>query len=163
MNTPGAEQSTQSNSQPTKDTSQAVAGTSHNSDSRLLYESFNLAQRYGTEYMDENPLQGEPGSFVFSSTNEHLRARHNEQAAKAAAAAAAASNRAGESQSASAVSTPLSIADVRLTGQKGGKTDTGQAAVTSAPLPKPKRKKSKAPISPISPEHTDGQMPKAEV
>ena len=162
VNTPGAENSTQSNSQAPKDTSQVTVGIASSNDSRLLYESFNLAQRYGTEYMDENPLQGEPGTFVFSSTNERLRARQNEQAVKAAAAAAA-SSKVSESQTASAVSTPLSIVDVRTTVQKGGKIDKSQVTAAAAPLPKPKRRKSKAPVSPISPDNTDGKISKTEV
>lgn len=33
---------------------------------RLLAESWDLALRYGNEYMDENPIVGEPGSFKLS-------------------------------------------------------------------------------------------------
>ncbi|KAI9831961.1 MAG: hypothetical protein M1826_002689 [Phylliscum demangeonii] len=36
---------------------------------RSLAESFSLTLRYMDEYMDENPLLGEPGSFIFSSTH----------------------------------------------------------------------------------------------
>lgn len=169
MNTPGAEHSTQSNSQVPNSTAQESTAVSSsllpNNDSGLLFESFNLAQRYGTEYMDENPLQGEPGSFVFSSTNERLRARQHEQAVKAAAAAAAAlSSRISESQTASAVSTPLPITDVRVVGQKGNKTVKEQvnAGGVTAPPPKPKRRKSRAPTSPISPDSADNKMIKSE-
>ena len=111
--------------------------------------------------MDENPLQGEPGSFVFSSTNERLRARQHEQAVKAAAAA---SSRTSESQSASAVSTPLSTADVRTIGQKGNKAVKEQATAggVAVPPPKPKRRKSKAPTSPTSPDGTDSKGIKLE-
>ncbi|KAK5787554.1 hypothetical protein VI817_010051 [Penicillium citrinum] len=35
-------------------------------DTRSLAEAFNLYTRYGDEFMDENPLQGEPGSFILS-------------------------------------------------------------------------------------------------
>ena len=172
MTTPGAEYSTQSNSQIPNSTSQgttaaAAAASSSNNDSGLLFESFNLAQRYGTEYMDENPLQGEPGSFVFSSTNERLRARQHEQAVKAAAAAAAAtaaSSKTSESQTASAVSTPLSMTEVRMIGQKGNKTVKEQAnsGGVTVPPPKPKRRKSRAPTSPVSPDGTDNKGIKSE-
>ncbi|KAH0410278.1 hypothetical protein KCU90_g20001, partial [Aureobasidium melanogenum] len=30
---------------------------------------------YGDEYMDENPLRGEPGNFTFSATKHHVRAK----------------------------------------------------------------------------------------
>ncbi|KAL1965249.1 hypothetical protein VTN77DRAFT_6003 [Rasamsonia byssochlamydoides] len=35
-------------------------------DTRSLMEAFNLLSRYGDEFMDENPLVGEPGSFILS-------------------------------------------------------------------------------------------------
>jgi mediator of RNA polymerase II transcription subunit 6 len=35
-------------------------------DTRNLAESFSLLTRYGDEFMDENPLAGEPGSFILS-------------------------------------------------------------------------------------------------
>ena len=37
---------------------------------QLLAESWSLSLRYGSEYMDENPLVGEPGSFIMSKTRE---------------------------------------------------------------------------------------------
>lgn len=39
-------------------------------DARNLAESFNLLSRYGDEYMDENPLVGEPGSFILSRSGD---------------------------------------------------------------------------------------------
>lgn len=36
----------------------------------MLAESYSLSLRYGNEYMDENPLVGEPGSFIMSKTRE---------------------------------------------------------------------------------------------
>lgn len=37
---------------------------------KLLAESFSLSSRYGSEYMDENPLVGEPGSFILSKSRD---------------------------------------------------------------------------------------------
>lgn len=37
---------------------------------QLLEASYELLLRYGNEYMDENPLIGEPGSFKLSKTRE---------------------------------------------------------------------------------------------
>lgn len=37
---------------------------------QLLAESYSLSLRYGKEYMDENPLVGEPGSFILSKSRE---------------------------------------------------------------------------------------------
>ena len=39
-------------------------------DTRTLAESFSLLSRYGDEYMDENPLVGEPGSFILSRSGD---------------------------------------------------------------------------------------------
>lgn len=36
----------------------------------LLVESYSLSVRYGKEYMDDNPLVGEPGSFILSKSRE---------------------------------------------------------------------------------------------
>ena len=38
-------------------------------ESRMLAESFNMTLRHESEYMDDNPLVGEPGSFILSSSN----------------------------------------------------------------------------------------------
>lgn len=39
-------------------------------DTRALAESFSLLSRYGDEFMDENPLVGEPGSFILSRSGD---------------------------------------------------------------------------------------------
>ncbi|PTU18716.1 hypothetical protein P175DRAFT_0443233 [Aspergillus ochraceoroseus IBT 24754] len=39
-------------------------------DLKTLAESFNLLSRYGDEFMDENPLVGEPGSFILSKAGD---------------------------------------------------------------------------------------------
>lgn len=42
-------------------------------DTRSLGEAFNLFTQYGDEFMDENPLVGEPGSFIMSRAGENDR------------------------------------------------------------------------------------------
>ncbi|KAL9014065.1 MAG: hypothetical protein Q9173_001274 [Seirophora scorigena] len=37
---------------------------------QLIHSSLNLSLRYGSEYMDENPLVGEPGSFIITKSRE---------------------------------------------------------------------------------------------
>jgi mediator of RNA polymerase II transcription subunit 6 len=56
----------------------------------LFMHSLNLTNAYGDEYMDENPLKGEPGAFVFEASRTAVNARNKaqEQAAQPAAAAA---------------------------------------------------------------------------
>lgn len=36
----------------------------------MLADSYNLSLRYGNEYMDENPLVGEPGSFRLAKSQD---------------------------------------------------------------------------------------------
>lgn len=36
----------------------------------MLGESYNLSLRYGNEYMDENPIVGEPGSFRLTKSHD---------------------------------------------------------------------------------------------
>lgn len=42
---------------------------------RSFAESLSMAVRYGGEYMDENPLVGEPGSFVLSATHGQVQSK----------------------------------------------------------------------------------------
>jgi len=102
----------------------------------LLNESLELSLKFSTEYTDENPLLGEPGSFKFSASNQAVRDRQQAEAAKAAAAAEkAAAEKAEASKNASTVTTPMA-------GARPPPIDTDR--------PK-KRKKSKGPGSPVSP------------
>ncbi|KAE8349048.1 mediator of RNA polymerase II transcription subunit 6 [Aspergillus coremiiformis] len=48
-------------------------------DTRTLAESFSLLARYGEEFMDENPLVGEPGSFILSKSGEADRGAASKQ------------------------------------------------------------------------------------
>lgn len=43
-------------------------------DTKSFAESFGLLARYGEEFMDENPLVGEPGSFILSKSGDADRA-----------------------------------------------------------------------------------------
>lgn len=64
-----------------------VRPTAHDPrDSALLEESLRLTMAYGDEFMDENPLRGEPGNFVFTYTRDHLKARQKEAETAAAKA-----------------------------------------------------------------------------
>lgn len=42
-------------------------------ETQLLEDSFRLATRYGNEYMDESPLVGEPGAFIFRKARDAPR------------------------------------------------------------------------------------------
>lgn len=54
-----------------------------------LTQSFRLFNQYKDEFMDTNPIIGEPGSFHFSATQRHVQQTQTKQAEAAAAAAAA--------------------------------------------------------------------------
>ncbi|PSK44723.1 Mediator of RNA polymerase II transcription subunit 6 [Elsinoe australis] len=115
-------------------------------DTLLLEHSFRLALAHGDEYMDENPLRGEPGNFVFTHTKDHIR---NKQAQAEAAAAKAREREAAEKAKAAVPaafstkpkeeSVPPNIAGSK---RKGSKAD-GK-----------KRRKSRVAMSPTSPSAT---------
>ncbi|KAF1830097.1 hypothetical protein BDW02DRAFT_115450 [Decorospora gaudefroyi] len=56
----------------------AIASTTDFSDA-LFMHSLNLTNTFGDEYMDENPLRGEPGAFVFEGTRTAVNARNKAQ------------------------------------------------------------------------------------
>ncbi|KAJ5099196.1 hypothetical protein N7532_006197 [Penicillium argentinense] len=59
-------------------------------DTRSLADAFSLFTRYGDEFMDETPLQGEPGSFILSrngSDNDRAAAKPAPKAAPGPATA----------------------------------------------------------------------------
>ena len=113
-------------------------------DSMALEQSFLLMQAHGDEYMDENPLRGEPGNFIFTHTKDRLKARQAEFEAAAAKAREKHAERTSKPATPAAFSTKTKeetpLADGRpLTSKKGSKTE-GK-----------KRRKSKAAIMPVSP------------
>jgi len=98
--------------------------------------SLNLTARFATEFADENPLQGEPGSFVFSSTNERIAAQNAAQAAAQLKAQSAALSAAPGGMGMGG----LGMGMVRAPGAGvGGRVSTEResAVSTAAPTPKP--------------------------
>ena len=82
---PASSQNQPEQSQKTKNTNAAAAATSMHA----LTQSFRLFNQYKDEFMDTNPIIGEPGSFHFSATQRHVQQTQTKQAEAAAAAAAA--------------------------------------------------------------------------
>ncbi|KAF2664979.1 hypothetical protein BT63DRAFT_81610 [Microthyrium microscopicum] len=105
-----------------------------------MLQSLEASIRFGGEYMDVNPIVGEPGKLSFQSTDSHL------QAQAAARAKAAADKAAKEARSAevSAMSSPF--ADTRPV-KKGSKAEK-----TIGKENRLKRRKSKGPGATGSPE-----------
>jgi mediator of RNA polymerase II transcription subunit 6 len=75
---------------------------------KAFYESLHNMVLYGDEYMDENPLRGEPGNFTFSATKHHVRAKA--EAAEAAKAKEAELARKLEEARLAAKATPFASA-----------------------------------------------------
>lgn len=139
---------------PTEATSQTIQHsasqpvTSNNSihdakfSDTLFMHSLNLTARFATEFADENPLQGEPGSFVFSSTNERIAAQNAAQAAAQLKAQSAALSAAPGGMGMGG----LGMGMVRAPGAGAGagvgvggrvSTERESAVSTAAPTPKP--------------------------
>lgn len=57
-------------------------------ESRLLRESLGMSVQFGDEYMDENPIIGEPGKFSFTSSTAAVKKRKADEEAAAAKAKA---------------------------------------------------------------------------
>lgn len=52
-------------------------------DHAILIDAYRQFNMFGNEYMDENPLLGEPGSFVFSASKEYLQSQKDSAAKRA--------------------------------------------------------------------------------
>mgnify|MGYP003624081191 CR=1 FL=1 len=76
----------QSQDTATAQAADAADSTTDFSDA-LFMQSLALTNRYGDEYMDENPLKGEPGAFVFTNTKNAVDERNKAQEKSAELAA----------------------------------------------------------------------------
>lgn len=63
-----------------------LASTTDFSDA-LFLQSLAMTNAYGDEFMDENPLKGEPGAFVFENTRTAVETRNKAQQEQAASQA----------------------------------------------------------------------------
>ncbi|KAF1926606.1 uncharacterized protein M421DRAFT_6878 [Didymella exigua CBS 183.55] len=133
----------------TKDAATAIdssASTTTFNDAFFL-RSLELTHQYGDEYMDENPLLGEPGAFVFANSKSHVDARNKaqEQASQASQAQAVTkTDTQPTSVAPSAAATPKGIATpLALDGP------SRKGSVAGLPnVEKKKRRKSKGLASP---------------
>jgi mediator of RNA polymerase II transcription subunit 6 len=128
-----------------------MASTAETSEA-LLMQSLNLTNMYGDEYMNDNPLLGEPGAFVFSNTKSAVDARNkaSEQATQAAQPPQVAA--------AKSAIPPLSVAPSVAATPKGASTPAAMDAQSrkgsTVGQPKDKkreRRKSKGLASPTTP------------
>ena len=136
--------------QPTEPTASATEFSD-----MLFLQSLNLTNAYGDEYMDENPLKGEPGAFVFEGTKTAVNARNKaqEQAAQATQLPPAAALKI-DTQSASAVPSAAPTpkgAPTPKAGATPGAPGTPGAKGSVGPAPKKKKDRRKSQGGPISP------------
>jgi mediator of RNA polymerase II transcription subunit 6 len=129
--TPGASQG-----QPQSKT--AASDTGSYADQRLLEESFALTLKYMDEYMDTNPITGQPGSFNLSSTG---RKAQSSQSLLAAATATAAAASPVQSSTARAANAAKEDGKAEPPTRKASKNDKAKGA--AVPGGKLKRKKSR--------------------
>jgi len=106
------------------------------SDYALLADSYRLSISYGNEYMDENPIIGEPGSFRLA------KARDPQLAASVTSSMSAAKP---DSQQSLKVSTPPPT----HTPTKGGVTPQLKTDDLAAPVKKGSKGGEKSPITPL--------------
>lgn len=121
-------------------------------DTQLLARSLQMSLSYADEYMDENPLIGQPGAFTFTSTQNAVRKRKADEEAKAQA----------EQAAKSAAGTPKAVSPVVE------KPPSPPAVMTESKAPparkgskmgdKAKRRKSKAANSPATPSSSTSAM-----
>lgn len=110
----------------------------------LFLHSLHLTNTYGNEFADENPLLGEPGSFVFSSTTQRLAAQN--------AAQEAAYQKSQESQTVASETTNVG----KTPGASQLKSFDGEnTSSTAAPTPKP-------PSAPGSRKGSVAKLPKTK-
>lgn len=137
----------------TKDGTAAIdpaASTTGFNDNFFLH-SLHLTHAYGDEYMDENPLLGEPGAFVFANSRSHIDARNKAQEQASQASQASQLTTKTETQ-------PTSVAPSTVATPKGIATpmalDGPSRKGSIVGLPKEerrKRRKSKGLASPTTP------------
>lgn len=137
----------------TKDGTAAIDPTASTTEFNDLFflKSLEDTHYYGDEFMDENPLLGEPGAFVFTNSKSHIDARNKAQEQANLASQA--------SQSALKTDTqPTSVVPSAMATPKGIATpmalDAPSRKGSVVGLPdkeKKKRRKSKGPASPVTP------------
>lgn len=143
--TPALEAASQTGSTTVNATAQAPDPR----ESHALLESFHLMMAYGDEYMDENPLRGQPGNFTYSATKERLRAKAAE--AEAAKARAAELAKKLEEARLAAAATPFAGTATAAKTKNGAAGSEGRAVMKRSKTGDKRKRKSRNATSPTSP------------
>ncbi|KAI9736857.1 MAG: Mediator of RNA polymerase II transcription subunit 6 [Claussenomyces sp. TS43310] len=114
------------------------ASASHSTylSSRLLDESFKMSLQYGEEYMDENPITGQPGDFHLSTSGRKGRDKLTVPAPVKGSL---------QTQSKRTASPALEIKGPEVPPSRKG--SRGDKSPKTPGIPKPKRRKSKVSVS----------------
>ena len=111
------------------------AGDNDYQDMRMLAESWDLSLRYGNDYMDENPLVGEPGSFKLTKSRD---------LALASSTSSAASVPQPFKETKKKAAAPPIKTDLPMGKEKKGTPGTAKSPITPGNKEKKIRRKSKA-------------------
>lgn len=114
-------------------------------DTSTLFEAINMSLRYSKEYMNEMPLEGEPGNFRLSKTKDALAPLSANKPAQPASQQASSTK---GSPVPSPPPPPLPIqTDIPPAGSKKSAKGTEKSPTTPASSQKAKRRKSKPAIN----------------
>jgi len=116
-------------------------------DTRTLLESINMSLRYGKEYMNEMPLDGEPGNFRLSKTKEALAPPSAGASQVAQSASQPASTKKASPAPAPPPPPPPIQTDMSTIGSKKSAKGSEKSPTTPASSQKAKRRKSKPAIN----------------
>jgi mediator of RNA polymerase II transcription subunit 6 len=149
-NSPIPDTASQTSVQPTSTGTKETQNQGN--DDRAIATSFQLAVRWGNEYMDENPLIGEPGALKLSSTSRQLKDQQDKnQAAEASKTAQKEKEKEAESTRASVAATPTPAPPAIKTDLKKSSMSKGKSpisAVSDGGVKKAGRRKSMKPGTP---------------
>ena len=156
---PGAEtQSLRSGSLAPDSQAGTTSHGSNSQDARILAQSFRMALEFGDEYMDENPLVGEPGHFSFTSSTAAVKKRKQDDEAAVAAAKAKEEQKASSRATSPKVEKPPSPPAVMTEAKTAAKAEKDRRG--SKLGEKIKRKKSRPnAASPTTPRPSTAGLP----
>ena len=123
--------------------------SSNYQEARLLAESFKHTLEFADDFLDENPLIGEPGSFTYTHSAQAIKKRRVDAEAELAAIAAAV--KAKESQVSSKVATPAAKAEKPPSPPAVMTEKAAKETRRGGKIEKIKRKKSRHSIAPSTP------------
>lgn len=150
--TPALDASREPSAAPSQSNATNPTATPDPRESYALLESFQMTMHYGDEYMDENPLRGEPGNFTFTATKERIRAKQAEaEAAKVKQAQLAKKLAESRAAGATVTATPFGASTTAAKVKADAATADGKPVTKRAKSGDKKKKRNRNATSPMSP------------